>query len=143
MDDKKEDKNKNLKKEEEVKKIPPKDNKDISKDNLNEKKKIKKEYNIFYSSYGYIKIDKSELEKNEFVVPFIQYKPPPLKSEDCIKGKISTLNYIKEINIQIKTFYNERKIHTIEKIDIFSTLQLVIQRMFEQEKQEKEKNNPI
>lgn len=139
MDDKKEDKNKNQKKEEEVKKNPPKDNKDISKENLNEKKIMKKEYKIFYSSYGYIKIDKSELEKNEPVVPFIQYRPAPFKTEDCIKGKIFTLNYVKEINIQIKTFYNERKIHNIEKIDIFSTLQLVVQRMFEQEKKEREK----
>ena len=117
-----------------------KDNNKDNKNNINEKKKNKKEYKIFYSAYGYIKIDKSEINKKEAVVPFIQYRPAPFKAEECIKGKISTLNYFKEINIQIKTFYNERKIYTIEKLDIFSTLQLVVQRMFEQERNEKEKN---
>ena len=143
---KKDNKSESRKKQEKNKKAYSKDskhNKDNNKDNKNniiEKKKNKKEYKIFYSAYGYIKIDKSEIDKKEAVVPFIQYRPAPFKAEECIKGKISTLNYFKEINIQIKTFYNERKIHTIEKIDIFSTLQLVVQRMFEQERNEKEKN---
>ena len=141
---KKDNKNQNQKKQEKNRKAHSKDSKDIksinkdNKNNINEKKKNKKEYKIFYSSYGYIKIDKSEIDKNDTVVPFIQYRPAPFKPEECLKGKISTLNYFKEINIQIKTFYNERVIHTIEKIDIFSTLQLVVQRMFQQEKKEKE-----
>ena len=142
---KKDNKNQNQKKQEKNRKAHSKDSKDIkninkdNKNNINEKKKNKKEYKIFYSAYGYIKIDKSEIDKKDTVVPFIQYRPAPFKPEECLIGKISKLNYFKEINIQIKTFYNERIIHTIEKIDIFSTLQLVVQRMFEQEKKEKEK----
>jgi hypothetical protein len=115
-----------------------KDNKD-NKDNKLDKKNKKREYKIFYSSYGYIKIERSELDKKEPVVKFIQFKPAPFKLEDCILGKIYTLNCIKEINVKIKTFYNERVIYSIEKIDIFSTLQLVIKRMFEQERKEKQK----
>ena len=139
--EKKDNKNQNEKKQE--KKIEPlkdnnKDNKD-NKDNKIDKKKQRKEYKIFYSAYGYIKIDKSDIDKKEPVVNFIQFRPAPFRIEDCIVGTISTLNFIKEINIQIKTFYNERAIHIIEKIDIFSTLQLVVQRMFEQIKREKEK----
>ena len=114
-----------------------KDNKDNN-DNKLEKKK-KKEYKIFYSTYGYIKIEKTEIEKNEPVLKFVQFRPAPFRIEDCLLGKIHTLNCIKEINIQVKTFYNDRLIHLIEKIDIMSTLQLVIKRMFEQEKKEKEK----
>ena len=126
---------------EEKEKEQKKDNKD-NKDNKEkaDKKKQKKEYKIFYSPYGYIKVDKSELDKNEPVVKFIQYRPAPFKVESCIFGKISTLNYVKEINFNIKTFYNERKIYILEKIDIFSTLQLAIKKMFEQEKKEREKN---
>ena len=123
---------------EEKEKESQKDNKD-NKEKI-DKKKPKKEYKIFYSPYGYIKVDKPELDKNEPVVKFIQYRPAPFKAENCISGKISTLNYVKEINFSIKTFYNERKIYFLEKIDIFSTLQLAIKKMFEQEKKEKEKN---
>ena len=111
-----------------------------NKDNRSEKKKNRKEIKIFYSPYGYIKIDKSDIDKNDGIVPFVQYRIAPFKPEDCIKGSISTLNYVKEIKIQIKTFYNERAIHTIEKVDIFSNLQFVVQKMFEQIKNEKEKN---
>ena len=132
--DKKNNKNQNEKKQE--KKIEPlkdnnkdknkdKDNKD-NKDNKIDKKKQRKEYKIFYSPYGYIKIDKSEIDKKEPIVNFIQFRPAPFRIEDCIVGTISTLNYKKEINIQIKTFYNERAIHLIENIDIFSSLQFVI-----------------
>ena len=146
-EEKKDNKNKNQKKHEKNKKDSQKDNKDNkdsnkdNKNNPNEKKKNKKEFQIFYSAYGYIKIDKSEIEQNKAVVPFIQYRPAPFRIEDCIKGTISTLNCIKEINIQIKTFYNERAIHVINNIDIFSTLQLVVQRMFQQENKGKEKED--
>ena len=114
-----------------------KDNKD-NKDKKLEKKK-KREYKIFYSLYGYIKVEKSQFEKNEPVVKFIQFRPVPFRIEDCLFGKINTVNCINEINIQVKTFYNDRLIHLIEKIDIMSSLQLVIKRMFEQERKEREK----
>ncbi len=146
-EEKKDNKNKNQKKHEKNKKDSQKDNKDNkdsnkdNKNNPNEKKKNKKEFQIFYSAYGYIKIDKSEIEQNKAVVPFIQYRPAPFRIEDCIKGTISTLNCIKEKNIQIKTLYNERAIHVINNIDIFSTLQLVVQRMFQQENKGKEKED--
>ena len=142
--EKKEDMGKILEKEEKKEKDLPKDNKDKkdnNKENKINKKKQKREYKIYYSPYGYIKVEKSDIDKNESLVKFIQYKTPPCKPEDCLIGKILTSNYKKEINIQIKTFYNERAIHNIEKVDIFSTLQLVIQRMFEQIKEKiKDKN---
>ena len=112
-----------------------------NKDNKNDKKNKKKEIKIFYSPYGYIKIEKSEIDKNEPCVKFTQFHSSifPYYQDSPLHGTICTSNYVKEINIQVKTFYNERQIHLIEKVDIFSTLQLVIKRMFEQEKIEKEK----
>jgi len=135
------DKNENQRKIIEKSIIPPKSNniKDINKekDKDKDKKNKKKEYKIFYSAYGYIKVDKAKLEKNAPVVDFIQFRQAPYNPDNCLFGTISVLNCIKEINIQIKTFYNERAMHTIEKIDIFSTLQFVVKRMFEQIKNEK------
>jgi hypothetical protein len=145
---KKENKNQTQKKHEKIKKDSPKDhkdNKDIknkSKDNKNnttEKNKSKTEFKICFSSYGYIKIDKSEIDKSETVVPFIQYRPPPFKYEECLKGTIYKLNCFKEINIQIKTFYNQRAIHNINNIDIYSKLHFAVQRMFKKEEKEKER----
>jgi hypothetical protein len=114
-----------------------------NKDNKLDKKNKKKEIKIFYSPYGYIKIDKSEIDKNEPCVKFTQFRSSiyPYRQENFLYGTICTSNFVKEINIQIKTFYNERVIHLIEKVDIFSTLQLVIKRMFEQEKILKEKHS--
>ena len=135
------DKNENQRKIIEKSIIPPKSNniKDINKekDKDKDKKNKKKEYKIFYSAYGYIKVDKAKLDKNAPVVDFIQFRQAPYNPDNCLFGTISVLNCIKEINIQIKTFYNERAMHTIEKIDIFSTLQFVVKRMFEQIKNEK------
>ena len=114
-----------------------------NKDNKLDKKNKKKEIKIFYSPYGYIKIDKSEIDKNEPCVKFTQFRSSifPYRQENSLHGTICTSNFVKEINIQIKTFFNERVIHLIEKVDIFSTLQLVIKRMFEQEKILKEKHS--
>ena len=114
-----------------------------NKDNKLDKKNKKKEIKIFYSPYGYIKIDKSEIDKNEPCVNFTQFRSSifPYRQENSLHGTICTSNFVKEINIQIKTFFNERVIHLIEKVDIFSTLQLVIKRMFEQEKILKEKQS--
>jgi hypothetical protein len=114
-----------------------------NKDNKLDKKNKKKEIKIFYSPYGYIKIDKSEIDKNEPCVKFTQFRSSifPYRQENSLHGTICTSNFVKEINIQIKTFFNERVIHLIEKVDIFSTLQLVIKRMFEQEKILKEKQS--
>ena len=109
----KNEKNEKEKKEKEIKEKDlskeNKDNKD-NKEKKNEKKRKKKEYKIFYSPYGYIKIEKSELDKNEPVVRFSQYRNFPFNTQNCLFGKISNLNYQKEINVQIKTFYNERAI---------------------------------
>ena len=137
----KNEKNEKEKKEKEIKEKDlskeNKDNKD-NKEKKNEKKSKKKEYKIFYSPYGYIKIEKSELDKNEPVVRFSQYRNFPFNTQNCLFGKISNLNYQKEINVQIKTFYNERAIYSLEKNDIFSTLQLVVQKIFEKNKNKNE-----
>ena len=136
--DQKDNKNNNQKKDEKNQKVIPKENKD-NKDNKLDKKLKKKEYKIFYSPYGYIKIERGEIEKNEPLAKFSQFHPAPFNPENCFYGTICKTNLMKEINIKIKTFYNQRAFYTIEKIDILSTLQLAVQRMFEQEKKEKEK----
>ena len=133
---------KNEKEKKEKKEIKEKDLSEENKDNKDnkekkaDKKNKKKEYKIFYSPYGYIKIDKSELDKNEPVVKFSQYRNFPFNTQNCLFGKISNLNYQKEINVQIKTFYNERAIYSLEKNDIFSTLQLVVKKIFDKNKSE-------
>jgi len=145
MDKEKSKNEKNEKNEKENKETEIKE-KDLSKENKDnkekksEKKNKKKEYKIFYSPYGYIKIDKSELDKNEPVVRFSQYRNFPFNTQNCLFGKISNVNYQKEINVQIKTFYNERAIYSLEKNDIFSTLQLVVKKIFENKNEDKDKD---
>ena len=145
MDKEKSKNEKNEKNEKEKKEKKEIEEKDLSKENKDnkdnkekkaDKKNKKKEYKIFYSPYGYIKIDKSELDKNEPVVKFSQYRNFPFNTQNCLFGKISNLNYQKEINIQIKTFYNERAIYSLEKNDIFSALELVVKKIFEKNKSE-------
>ena len=110
----------------------------IGKDKQAQNKKNKRDFILYYSSYGYIKINQSEINKNNKLLKFIQYRQIPFKPEDCLRGTIYLDNIKKEINIQVKTFFNERNIYKIEKININSPLHLVVQKLFEQKKTEVE-----
>ena len=108
----------------------------LGKDKQPQKQKNRKEFVVYYSSYGYIKINLSEINKNNKLLKFIQYRQVPFRPEDCLRGTINFNNIKKEINIQIKTFFNDRKIYKIEKININSPLHLAIEKLFEQQKNE-------
>ena len=102
----------------------------------NVKQKNKREFLVHYSPYGYIKINKSDIQKGNKLLKFISYQQIPFKAEDCLKGTIYLENLKKEINIRIKTFFNDREIYKIEKVDIYSHLHLAIKKIFEQKKNE-------
>ena len=110
----------------------------LGKDKQAQNKKGKRDFIIYYSSYGYIKIYQSEINKNNKLLKFIQFRQIPFKPEDCLRGTIFLDNIIREINVQIKTFFNERRIYKIEKININSPLHLVVQKLFEKKKIEEE-----
>jgi hypothetical protein len=103
------------------------------------KQKARKEFLVYYSSYGYIKIFQIDVDKRNKLLKFIQYKQIPFRPEECLKGTIYFEKLIKNINIRIKTFFNQRKIFTIEKIGIYSPLHLAIQKLFDQIKDENKK----
>ena len=111
----------------------------LGKDKQSHKQKNKREFLIYYSSYGYIKINQSELNKNNKLLKFVQYRQAPFKPEAFLKGTIYIDNISKEINIQIKTFFKERLIYKIEKINIYSPLHLAVEKLFYLQKKENEK----
>ena len=108
--------------------------------------KNKNKLNIYYSSYGYIKIlksDKPEENINNELLKFIQVKISK-DFQNPIKGTIYHKNFKSEITLKIKTFFNEREIYTIEKIDIHSPLHTVVEKLFSQKSKNKNtvsKNN--
>ena len=108
----------------------------LGKDKQHQKQKNKRDFVLYYSSYGYIKINQSQMNNNNKLLKFIQYRQIPFKPEDCLKGTIYLDNIKKTINIQIKTFFNERAIYKIEKIDINSSLHSAVQKLFEYPKKE-------
>ena len=104
-----------------------------------EVQKNKNKLNIYYSSYGYIKIlksDKPEENINNELLKFIQVKISK-DFQNPIKGTIYHKNFKSEITLKIKTFFNEREIYTIEKIDIHSPLHTVVEKLFSQKSQNK------
>ena len=102
--------------------------------------KQKNKFVVYYSAYGYIKINQSEMNKSDKLIKFIQYRQHPFKQEDCLRGTIYMDNMKKEINIQIKTFFNNREIYKIEKVNINSPLNLAVQKLFELQQKEKDKD---
>ena len=135
----KENPNQNEPKEEKIKIEHQSNFEELGKDKQSQKQKNKREFAIYYSSYGYVKINQSEINENNKLLKFIQYRQIPFKPEDCLRGTIYLNNLKKEINIQIKTFFNERAIYNIEKVNINSPLYIAVQKLFEQEKNKKEK----
>ena len=111
------------------------------KDKDNNLQNIKKELNIYYSDYGYIKLEESkDKSKEEQLIKFTQYKYNSIP-ENSLKGVIYYKNIKKEINIKIKTFFNQREIYPLEKVDIFSPLNSAVEKIFTQIKQNKDDKN--
>ena len=135
----KENPNQNEIKEEKIKIEHQNNFEELGKDKQSQKQKNRREFVIYYSSYGYVKINPSQLNENNKLLKFIQYRQIPFKPEDCLRGTIYLNNLKKEINIQIKTFFNERAIYNIEKVNINSPLYLAVQKLFEQQKNKEEK----
>ena len=105
--------------------------------------KNKNKLNIYYSSYGYIKIlksDKPEENINNELLKFIQVKISK-DFQNPIKGTIYHKNFKSEITLKIKTFFNEREIYPLEKVDIFSPLHLAVEKIFSQIKDNKNNNS--
>jgi hypothetical protein len=106
--------------------------------------KSKNKLNIYYSSYGYIKLiksDKPEEKDTNELLKFTQIKYSS-NLENPIIGTIYHKNLRNTINIKIKTFFNEREIYTIEQIDIHSPLHTAIEKLFSQKKEnQKSKEN--
>ena len=108
-------------KEEKEKEKENKNKKEVKEEKENNKQNEKNELDIYYSSYGYIKIEKPENSQNNLLFKFSQYKINCIPKNSLI-GNIYFKNIRKEINIQIKTFFNQRKIYPLEKISIYSPL---------------------
>lgn len=103
----------------------------------------KNKLNIYYSSYGYIKLlksDKPEENTNNELLKFIQVKISN-NFQNPIKGTIYHKNIKNTITIKIKTFFNEREIYTIEKIDIHSPLHTAVEKLFSQKSEKKKSEN--
>ena len=92
----------------------------------NEKEKI---YKILYSPYGYIKVLEQDLNNNQLsFYDFIQHKKGNVNN--CLFGKIFKNNIKEYININIKFFSYNRKIISLEKIDVNSKMNILIEKLF-------------
>ena len=91
----------------------------------NEKEKI---YKTVYSPYGYINILEEDLNNSQLsFYNFTQYKND---NKDYFIGTIFKGNIKQYIDIRIKIFSDNRKIITLEKIDINSKLNIIIEKLF-------------
>lgn len=99
------------------------------------------EYIIYYSSYGYIKIDKEEIDSKQPLLNFVQYRNNINEKDKPLKGKIFHSNIKSTINIKIKTFFNKRLFHSINDIDIYTSIHSVIKKMIEKEKEHRKLDN--
>ena len=61
-------------------------------------------FKIYYSSYGYVKIDTDLYEKND-ILPFQSVS-------GALSGHIKKTNLLSSINVKLKTLYGKRKLYT-------------------------------
>ena len=105
----------------------------LEKDNNNEKKKneIENKYKVVYSPYGYIKILEKDLSDNSLTLyDFIQYKNNICNiSNNYFIGTISKNSIKNDINIRLKYFSGSRKIISMEKININSKLNILVEKI--------------
>ena len=101
----------------------------LQKNNDQEKQNIKEEnkYTIFYSSYGYIKILQKDINNNSLTLyNFIQYDNNNISNNSLI-GTIYKNNIQENIKIRIKYFSGSRKLIPLEKININSKLNILLE----------------
>jgi len=105
----------------------------LDKENNNEKKQnvIENKYKVVYSPYGYIKILEKDLSDNSLTLyDFIQYKNNICNiSNNYFIGTISKNNIKNDINIRLKYFSGSRKIISMEKININSKLNILVEKI--------------
>ena len=105
----------------------------LDKENNNEKKQnvIENKYKVVYSPYGYIKILEKDLSDNSLTLyDFIQYKNNICNiSNNYFIGTISKNSIKNDINIRLKYFSGSRKIISMEKININSKLNILVEKI--------------
>ena len=97
--------------------------------NLKQNNEEETKYKIFYSQYGYIKILEKDISNNILVLfNFIQYKNNNSRNEAFV-GTIYKNNIKDNINIRLKYFSGSREIISIENINIYSKLNILMEKM--------------
>ena len=117
-----------------------KNNIETNKDSLNNDNKEKNKYKIVYSQYGYIKILEEDINNDTLTLyKFVQYKNTD-NDNNCMLGTIFKNNIKQNINIKVKYFLGNRKMVLFENIDIYSKLNIFIEKLFLDEKNNKQDN---
>ena len=89
-----------------------------------ENNKEENEYNVFYSIYGYIKIKKKDIDNTSLsLYKFIQY------GKNILSGTIYKNNIKDNINLRLKNFYGPKEFVSIEKININSKINILLEKM--------------
>ena len=95
---------------------------------LTEEKEKEKIYKIFYSPYGYIKILEEDFNNHQLsFYNFTQYKNDNM---NYLIGTIFKENIKQYIDIRIKIFTDNRKIISLERIDVNSKLNVILEKLF-------------
>lgn len=115
---------------------------ETNKDSLNNNNKEENKYKIVYSPYGYIKISEEDINNNSLTIyKFLQYKNSSNDNDNnCMLGTIFKNNIKQNINIKVKYFSGNRKLVLFENIDINSKLNILIEKLFLDEKNNKQEN---
>ena len=117
-----------------------KNNIETNKNSLNNNNKEENKYKIVYSPYGYVKILEEDINNNSLTLyKFIQYKNTN-NDNNCILGTVFKNNIKQNINIKVKYFSGNRKMVLFENIDINSKLNILIEKLFLDEKNNKQEN---
>jgi hypothetical protein len=99
-----------------------------TKEETKQNKEEEQKYKIFYSEYGYLKILQKDIDNNLLTIyNFIQYDNNI--NNNCLKGSIYKNNIKENIKIKLKYFSGKRELISLEKIDINSKLNILIEKI--------------
>ena len=113
---------------------------ETNKISLNNINKEENKFKIVYSPYGYVKILEDDINNNTLTLyKFVQYKNIN-NDNNFMLGTIFKNNIKQNINIKVKYFSGKRKIVLFENIDINSKLNILIENLFLDEKNNREEN---
>ena len=88
--------------------------------------KIQNKYKIFYSDYGYIKIKEKDINNKKLnIYDFIKYENN--NNNNSLIGSIYKKNIKDNINIKLKFFIGSRKVISLEKISIYSKINILLE----------------